>query len=342
MNILACPFSGSSFIHQVGFVYNLANLDYKPDLMLGTSGGNVTNYIAAAADWEPNSILRLFKLVNSSLFIKKWPTIFHAYFKGSMYDRPSYMDDFFDTIFNKESISKYELWTGTYNISSNRSQLFCNKEESKALFSNKIDTKKIGCEVPIYLNGDIKRISLISEASAAIPTVVPPVEIDKQLYVDGGVSSASPLTIMSDELIKISKNFHITYVSGFDVEENGEEIDKLYSSIISVVKFSVSGLSNSVYYRDRSRGIDLLKETENKEVYHKAGPCDPEMMKTIERLKKDANCSFIEYYPDTDENVDLLNFDLRNSTPLLNKSKAKFKFRAWWTGEKNIFSSLFD
>lgn len=337
MNYLALPVSGGAFPHQVAIVSLLAELGYKPDITMGASGGNIVGYIAAAADWNANSIIRNAKLVTSNLFIKKWPTYFHSYFKASLYDRPNLSEKIFGQLFDETSIAKYEIWTGVCHLKEKKLQLFCNREREKTMYDVRIDYKKLGCLEPIYLSRDIKRCALVSEASAAIPIVVPPIEIDKQLYVDGGVCAASPLTVMADG---ISSDFHLTYVSSSDIETKEDNIGAIYSNIVRVGRNSLSNLVSSLSYRDRCRGVDLLKEGAKDKCWHVDCSGSLKTMKLIEELRKKASSSFVEYYPESTKILNLSDFNGDDVVELVEKTRTKFNCRIWWVGQQNLFSCL--
>jgi hypothetical protein len=252
-----------------------------------------------------------------------------------MYDRPTYTQEFYNSIFDSESIVKHELWTGTYSPNKRKAVIFCNRENSRSIIENKIDIKKLGCDVPHYLNGDIKRISLACEASAAIPTIVPPVMIDENKYYDGGLSAGSPFTYMADSLPH--KDIHLTYVSGFDIEEMGEKVTSLYSSIVNVTSLTINTFSNSIYYKDRARAIDFIQGyKENKDIYISAGSCDLTKMKEIESKRKNAICSLVEYYPSSTKLLKLTSFESKDINEILKETGKNFNYRLWWKGEKNI------
>lgn len=77
-------------------------------------------YIAASADFNRNHIERIAKELKSSFFVQPWSDIsiiskLTGFFNGNAYNKGQGAYEFLNTYFTKQSITKYEIWTGAYN-----------------------------------------------------------------------------------------------------------------------------------------------------------------------------------------------------------------------------------
>ena len=75
MNILVLPVSGGGFVSQLAIIQHLCTIDYKPDITLASSGGNVSAYISMAASWKWAAIERISRDLSQDLFVKPWNDI---------------------------------------------------------------------------------------------------------------------------------------------------------------------------------------------------------------------------------------------------------------------------
>jgi len=85
----------------------------------------------------------------------------------------------------------------------------------------------------------------VLKATSAVPIVFPPVEIDGNLYVDGGVSYSSPL----NPLMSLYTADEIVYIFPEDIEQPNPHFPK--NAIDNGMAF-LSQCSRSKYYQDRN------------------------------------------------------------------------------------------
>lgn len=229
MKILVLPISGGGFPFQLAVIRDLATIEWKPDISLATSGGNVAAYTAAAGDWKVDGIDKACLKLSSNVFTKSWlpstiPSHIVGLFQGSIYKSAKKESiDFFEKNFTKETVSKYEVWSGTTHIYERSAQMICNRSKSGSVLGGRdISCSDTGCREAMYMNGDVCNIGLASLASASIPAIVPHVEVEGEILCDGGMLYASPLSCLSSAIHAAAKEkketIHITYISSRDTD----------------------------------------------------------------------------------------------------------------------------
>jgi hypothetical protein len=177
----------------------------KPDIMLGASGGVVCAYLALAADFNRDNLLRLADTLRTNLFIEDWyrsPAFINHIlymFKGSLYKQSTKLCDYVKELFpgGKRMISRVEILTMTYCMDTKRCVIISNRRDSA--FTD------------ICEDGNIERLSMWNLASTALPVIINPIKIDGKRYIDGGVHAPSPFTATFDQLI--SGRYKIIYIT---------------------------------------------------------------------------------------------------------------------------------
>lgn len=217
MKIYVLPISGGGFVSQLGLLAELydatndptSTIDKgTPDLVLSSSGGNVAAYLAMVSGWSSTGIMHNIRSVKSGIFVQPWtppflPTWLMFPFTQSIYRNGSGMDQLFTSLYTPRSITQTEIWTGTYNATSQRCGLFCNLGKDSAFVKDDLilnGTILYDADEFKYLDGDTGKIAKAVYASAAIPFVTEGIYIGKDKYVDGGLSYSSPLIPISDHL----------------------------------------------------------------------------------------------------------------------------------------------
>ena len=123
MRLFILPVSGGAFPVQLGFIRELNKLGITPDISLGSSGGNVAAYIAAATGWNPENYVNIVKPIHNGMFLASWwpyylsflPSYIPGYFKGSIYANGTGADVYFKKMFQPETVIQTEIWSGTMN-----------------------------------------------------------------------------------------------------------------------------------------------------------------------------------------------------------------------------------
>lgn len=367
MNILVLPVSGGSFPVQLGILSDLVTTIERPKITLASSGGGVTAYTVLAADWSPEGIERVARLLHTGILIKSWwPYPFHSvfpswilgYFKGSMYQSSDEVIKFFSDHFNKETITKDEIWIGTVNTKQSKASFFCNKSSEESIVKrHHFNTKILGCLHPTYLEGNVNKIATSTLASASIPILVSAQEIDGECYVDGGLFCASPLTVMKDiihqlvleaEDVKcsqdnsqdkpqdISGSLHIDYVNSFDVELTKQQ--ESLGNLLNVTKGLYQDFVRSYCVNDRLAAISLLRYNNEKVRYTECEGSLENLIK-IQSLRKKACRSLVEYYPTKLFEMPIDSFTGNDVVKMIQDVRKAYRCRIWWTGPAS-FSEL--
>lgn len=217
MRIYVCPVSGGAFPLQLGLLAECGLAGLRPDIVMGSSGGNVAAYIGLASDWQAATIPTIATQVNTTMFAQSWwprylnffPSLWLGTYMGSVYASGTGAFDLFKNNFRPDNIMATEMWTGTMNRETGKGQLFCNLRQEDAKIRRK-ECKDLSASFRIrdvmpltYLDGNIESISSVAVASAAIPVLVPEQKIFGARYVDGGTLFSSPLTALQDCLMDL-------------------------------------------------------------------------------------------------------------------------------------------
>jgi len=310
MNIVILPASGQNFICQLAILQHLCDIDYKPSLLLGSSGGNLAAYIACAADWKSNHIERISKELKSHFFVQPWHDIglisgCIGFFNGNAFSKGKGLHEFMKTYFTPESITKYEIWTGTYNRDLQKFRLFCNKSKKNSFINcDNIDYNLTQSMEPYFCNGDIDRIADAGLASASIPGLVLPQCIDNHQYTDGATCGASPLSIMREMILKNDKSFHITYINSKDLSQ-----PKMipHHNLFDTWKQAVNDLLKSQTLIDRLAAHTMLKN-QGDNIKQETFECTYDNLLKNKMKREFLKYSLLEIYPTVESDIDITNF----------------------------------
>ena len=332
------PVSGGGFVVQLAALQLLSGIGFVPDVTLGSSGGNVAAYVGAAANWRWASIERIARELSNHLFVQSWNSFriisyLMGYYKGELYNSGDGVEEFLKRHFAEDTIKHYELWTGTYNQQRQRACLFSNRSKGKTLLNpDIIDIEMAQCLPPVYTNGDFTIIAKASLASASIPALVPAQEIFGENYVDGGVSSASPLTVMKEPIIHYMKQtgepLHIVYINSDNLSTPG---DIAINTALDRTKQAIDALIRSHGVIDRQIGYDIIRcHDPNSEIHKDEFPCTPENLQRLGAIWDNLHCSMLEVYPEQGIEVDITNFNGDDVLDKLAEVRDVCHCRLWW------------
>ena len=336
MYVLVLPVSGGGFPCQLAILQHLCESKLTPNLTLASSGGNVAAYVAAAAKWKWSNIERISRDLSDKLFLSRWNSISSiavgiGYFKGDVYNRGTGVSEFLGKYFTKETITNYEIWTGTYNKNKQKARLFCNRsKETSIIDTSCIDHDLTQSMEPLYLDGDIDSISAVSIASASIPAIVPSQIIEKEHYVDGGVAGASPLVVMQEPIIKyITEShspLHIIYVNSIDLSTPNSSKCK---NVLDTWKQATNDLVRSQTVNDRLAAYELLRCQSGK-IHKTEFVCNYDNMERIKQLQHIIRFSMLEIYPVVTEEVNIASFSGAEVINIIKNVYNNCKCRLWW------------
>lgn len=334
MKILILPVSGGAFPVQLAAISELSFIEYKPDITIGSSGGNVAAYIASAAEWSSHGIERIAKTLSSTLFISSWvpsplPSLLWGFFNGAIYQKGVGVEHLLNTYFTTQTIMRDEIWTGTHNRTTQRTCLFCNKrKENSCLDIRYIDTEINLCMEPIFMNGDINLISKVGIASASIPMMVPAQKIDNDFYIDGGIDFASPLHILQGSIAAIGEHesLHLIYLNSMDLYNK-----KPHPTCCNIMDNGYSAASDLIRGKiivDRATAYDFLKI--GKPISSTNFPCNRENLLIYKNHMMKAKRSLLEIYPLKNNRIELNNFTGEEIANSINDFRNNMACQLWW------------
>lgn len=339
MRIYVLPISGCEFINQLGLLSELycafklirkftSYYDYAPHLVLGSSGGNISAYIAMSADWNDKGIIEKTSYLECDMFISNWIPIFPSWFAipltGSLY-RPGYgFTPFFKNFYTPINIQRSEVWTGTFNKLKCKAEFFCNKSENNAIIKNDCE-EDLYCTLPYtYLSGNIKEISTCTTASASVPFLTQSCKIDMTQYADGGVLYASPLIPLSDKLRNqlCGKRLQLFYFCSYNMGMG------LGESIITMGQ-PFQALIHSNILKDRNSCVDLLRSISPDPTHiHR------ERLNTVELSNIIEDCEQCQHfviilYPIHNSKLEMSGFTHKDVINCINKTREEYGAHIW-------------
>lgn len=336
MIVYVLPISGGSFPTQLEIISELCDNKVRPDISFACSGGNIAAYVSSAGEWKRDSIEEVIKNVRSSMMLEQWapgPLMYvYAYFTGSLYRAGTGVYKFFDHYFTRHTIQLDEIWTSTYDRRSQRACYYCNLSGPRNICPS-IDTSLLQCHSVRYLSGDVHKISVVSQASATIPTFVESQIIGNEEHCDGGVSSASPFSVFRSSLPK--ENLHVVYINGMDVEKH--EGDCSYRNIFGNGILAMSEVTRNKILHDRTHAVGSICVKQHSP--HRKNFSIIYLKEVLELLPKLVN-SVLEIYPEKYLELDITNFD--GNDILVHMTRTELKCRIWWEGPHDVFDSLFE
>ena len=334
MHILVLPISGGGFVSQLAVLQHLCEINFIPDVTLASSGGNIAAYVAAAANWTWPGIERIARELNQELFARPWNNIstlsmIIGYFKGNVYNKGYGVYDFLQRYFDSNTIVQHEIWTSTYNKNRQQARLFCNKKRgTTAMDVSCIDHDLTQSMTSVFADGNIMVISEASMASASIPAIVPPQKILGEDYIDGGVGSASPLTIMQEPILQRTRNtkMHMIYVNSVDLSR---PVNKPIHNVIDAWRQATSDLIRSQTVIDRLSGYEILRCHPGK-MHKNEFVCNYENLLRIKQIQEHVRYSLLEIYPTQRYEINIAKFNGNDVIAAIHNAYAHCRCRMWW------------
>jgi hypothetical protein len=346
MYIAILPVSGGGFVSQLAILQHLCEVKFVPDLTLASSGGNVAAYVAAAANWKWAGIERISRELTQDLFTSPWNSISSlsliiGYFKGDVYNKGKGVHGFISKYFTPESITKYEIWTGTYNKGRQKARLFCNRDKQHTIMDvSCIDHDLTQSMEPIFTNGDLELISQASLASASIPAVVPAQRIFDEDYIDGGIACASPLTMMQEPILKYisdhNTSLHMVYINSLDLSSTNL---KPIRNVFDTWRQATHDLIRSQTVIDRMSGYELLRCQPGK-INKSEVVCNYENMQRIRKIQDLTKYSLLEIFTAKRYDIDISNFNGEIVVQAIHEAYRDCKCRLWWIGDDENITEI--
>lgn len=275
------PVSGNLFPQQLSamcFVFEkLKQLKVvrSPKIVCSSSGGNISAYISMGSGWEKSNILNTISSFSSDIFVKAWapfvPSIIVFPMTKTFFRKSDDPENYINKRFNKSSITETEIWSGCFNDSEDKNELFCNLSKDESILD--IDSnllKEMYTNPPNYLDGNIEIIAKTVYASAALPYITEQVDIHDNKYIDGGLMYASPFSCLypfiRDHYSKTSSKYQVFYFSPVMVSTKPSSLVNieilsllLHGSLINDKNYAINGLGDfSDVIHERHDNLEFL------------------------------------------------------------------------------------
>ena len=261
--------------------------------------------IFICANYESINMIRTAREVNSTIYIKSWipkPIDFISskiigFFSGSFYDNSDILPGVIKKLASHAMLKEIEFWILTFNTSKGEPGLFCTCSKEQAMIQDTKSHLKLYKQLQ-YMDGDIDLFTKVSTASACIPTIVPPININGDNHADAGLVHSSPLTPLSIDIQHIER-WHIIYLSCYNTDNPSKS--NLDGSIIDTVGYATKTIIDSNIQTDKYQCYEML---------YQRGKITEEIMGLEEYFKRRDEwfSSVMEIYPVVDNNLDLSGF----------------------------------
>lgn len=363
LDILILPVSGGGFPCQLAGLQHLCQIKYRPNLILASSGGNVSAYILLASTYHKQKMERIVSELTPQFFVSPWTlsnhlSIVRGFFNGTVYNQGNGLHQFMESYFDSNSVRETEIWTGTYNKVRQKSQLFCNRSPSDSLIRfASIDQDLVQCLEPIYANGNVEHIANYTIASASIPALVPHQTIDGEHYTDGGIASASPLVTMQEAIIDVTRRsrstLHLIYINSVDLsysercpcfnlmDEGRQTMRDLIRSQTVIDRLSghqiirILGLGSGVGSEGGGGERSNSKSNDGGIVYTKRFHCSYKNLLRYLEYRKSMTTSMLEIFPgheNTNIEINITSFKGYDISNMMHQVYDHCHCRLWYTG----------
>ncbi len=341
MYIFILPVSGGRFPSQLGILKVCFEAQLFPDLVLASSGGNAAAYIAAAGNWSSCGIDKVIKTLKPNMLAKKWHSMpfmasMLSFFKGTVYSKGEGADQFFDYHFSPAKITSVEIWTGMYNQAAHRTVLFCNRSEEASILATCSHHQYLSPR--IYGGGNVQKAAASAVATASIPLVIPSGNMDGAVYVDGGVSAASPLIFLMADITEITtdkhEKLHFVYVNSLDTDTLPA---KQYDTIIENGVAILDEFVIAQYVNDRNIALAMIR-TCGRKLAWKQFPLTVANLGKVKRFTEqaDVTASLLELYPLSVQTINIDWFVASEIETAIANGYIHSECRFWWCGEGSL------
>lgn len=314
------PISGGAFPCQIGILRLLLEAGIKPDICMGTSGGNLTAYLGLASEWNPYRLQEICFDINSKIFFKSWiadplssflPSYAGCLNRSSMFDTNPEASKFFMNCFdNSESrIKSTEMWTGVFNGTKDKHGLFLNRNPS--FYPDQFALSRMQTDEPMILKG-LPLIAKGCMASIAIPIFSPSITLNGEEYHDGGLLYASPASVLAPYIT--DQGNHVTYINSLNFN-CGKKTEQ--NKTLDNARYTFRRLTKGINLLDKQKLEDCMGKPKETYIYPQI---DVETMREIQQHRRGYQKSLLILYPSGDEYLDITNFESRDVIKLSEKT----------------------
>lgn len=344
MEICLSPVSGGHMPYQLSILEELGGYGYDCKMLLGASGGNMANYIVHAADFNPQKTRELAGYLNPRMFCSEWFPMLPLFSficgyseMGALYKHGLDNTGYFKYAFDGRNVWDRELWTAAYDIGEQKTQLFCNLSEETSMLGKFVLNEDIYQVCPnIYSEGDFRMLSKTVMASASIPGIVPPQKIGFSRYQDGGLTSATPMTLMRP-LFENEEEIHLTYVGCEDLnakdryENVGNKSKGGLTEAREIVLRNIVANDRRTCYELVTKNAKPCSCGTHNVVHNETFYLNSATWKHVEDVKRIYKRSLIEIYPEGDLNgIDIADFKSSDIMYAMDEVKEKLVCKFWY------------
>lgn len=335
-NLAILPASGNHFVSQLVILQHLSSINYVPNLILGSSGGNIAAYIAAAAEFQSAKIERIATDLKSSMFVTSWSDISIiaksiGFFNGNMFDLGTGACDFLKKYFTPDTIQHYQILTGTYNKTLQRFRLGCNTSKKNSIIDFDVDFELNQTMETLYAEGNIECIAKFSLASASIPGIVTSIKINGDEYIDGGQACSSPVSLIKGPIVTYLKkhnfNLHITYINPKNLSTTNVVHN---NNMFDIWEEAVSNLLRSNLVVDRLSAYELFNYQNVSNIHKSEFKCTYDNLIEMNVIKNKSKASMLEIFPIKPITVDITNFNGHDIKKAMNEIYDNCMCNFWW------------
>lgn len=362
MYTLVMPVSGGTFAAQLGLLQLLtAAVPERPAAILGASGGGVAAVAALCGGWEPRGIARVAATLHHEVFARKWvasPPVSMAvgFFEGTLYREGTGFHAVLATYLSPAAAVRTEVWLLACNLETQKAALFCNRAAADArLPAAAVDAALVQCAPPVYLGGDLAALAAAMQASASIPTIVPPQLVGGVPHADGGLFYASPLTPLQQALERQAQRdgrLHLVYVSGCDLAKAVAFLSRppadAKSSLLDTGFLAAGGLVRGQQLSDRLAALQLLQAC-GRRAHSARCPGTSANFALLPALWAAAARTFVEVFPAapagappvySPASVDITGFAGPDVLRVMGEARAAAALRVSWVGPPRLLAEL--
>jgi len=260
--ILVLPVSGNGLVEQLGITLWLGSRGYKPETCLGASGGAIVASIGTIFDWDVQRITEwMYKIPSFDTFKHHQLGFMEAFYQTSFYKLGDGLEYIFSYITKPEhesKLKKNEILILVQNYTKGRAEIFSTSTNRNSLLKDAYGPLQIfGVHCNVTFLGDLRgneycsMLRKVLKATSAVPIVFPPVEIDGNLYTDGGCSFSSPL----NPIMGLNRVTDVLYVLSEDIELEQPAIAR---NTLDVGQGFFASLSRSKYIQDRGQYLAAI------------------------------------------------------------------------------------
>lgn len=295
---LVLPVSGHGMVEQMGMLFQLAGRGYIPKVCLGASGGALSAAVGISFQWNIPEIQKWIQRYPCSELFKHRPLSYlEAGSKCSLFEIGADLEQLFQLITRKESeecFRRNELIVSTKNKTTGQMEIFSTVTAEESILRDAdgpLTFFGVSCKIrflgslPSNIYRD--RLGKVLRATSAVPTIFPPVEIEGNFYVDGGVSFSSPLNPITG-VITLDD---VLYILPEDIEQPNPT---LVGNVFDEGQAYLSDVSRSNYIHDRAiymQGITCGKLRNAGKITGDAGSL-AKSLKSTQKKKR-----FVELFP---------------------------------------------